>query len=198
MTQSKTHGAAYSLLGELEQMKTTAPPPLHLRHPEHVSDIDIAINEDGSWFHDGSPITRQRLVRLFSTVLRREPDGHYYLVTPVEKCRVRVAQAPFIAILMSVIGSGKSQVLRFTTNVADQVSADAEHPMTVEQLPDGSLVPFVDVRDGLRAKLARSVYYQMMELLSIEQVENQAWYGVWSGGTFFAIQSATEVENTDA
>jgi hypothetical protein len=198
MTLSEKQSAPYSLLGELAQMKTTEPPPLHLWHPEHVSDIDIEVKADGTWYHEGAPIKRQRLVRLFSTVMRLELDGHYYLVTPVEKCRIRVAQAPFVAILMSVVGSGEAQVLRFTTNVADQVSADVEHPITVEQAPDGTLVPFVEVRDGLRARLARSVYYQLMDLLTIEQVDSEAWYGVWSSGAFFAIQRATEVEDPDA
>jgi uncharacterized protein len=197
MTQSEKQGAPYSLLGELAQMKTTEPPPLHLWHPEHVSDIDIEIKADGSWYHEGAPIKRQRLVRLFSTVMRLESDGHYYLVTPVEKCRIRVEQAPFEAILMSVIDDNESQVLRFTTNVADQVSADLAHPITVEQMADGSLVPFVEVREGLRARLARSVYYQLMALLSIGQVDGEAWYGVWSSGAFFAIQRATEVDGAD-
>jgi hypothetical protein len=98
---------------------------------------------------------------------------------------------------MSVIDDNESQVLRFTTNVADQVSADLAHPITVEQMADGSLVPFVEVREGLRARLARSVYYQLMALLSIGQVDGEAWYGVWSSGAFFAIQRATEVDGAD-
>ena len=120
MSQSKTENAPYSLLRELEQMQITAPPPLHLWNPKQVSDIDLEIKADGTWFHEGSPIKRQRLVRLFSRVLKRERDGRYFLVTPVEKCPVRVEQLPFVAVLMHVVGAGEAQIMQFTTNVADE------------------------------------------------------------------------------
>jgi uncharacterized protein len=198
MSQSKTENAPYSLLRELEQMQITAPPPLHLWNPKQVSDIDLEIKADGTWFHEGSPIKRQRLVRLFSRVLKRERDGRYFLVTPVEKCPVRVEQLPFVAVLMHVVGAGEAQILQFTTNVADEISVDAEHPMTMETLHDGTRVPVVEVRAGLRAILSRNVYYQLMSLLTVASVDGELWYGVWSSGRFFTIQLAAEVDDSKA
>ena len=134
----------------------------------------------------GTPIERQRLVRLFSTVLRREDDGEYYLVTPVEKCRIRVEDAPFQAILMQVTGDGRRQVLSFTTNVADEVIAGPSHAIRVDVDPaTDQPSPYLLVRDGLEALISRNVYYQLVDLLVCEQVDGEDWLGVWSQGKFF-------------
>jgi hypothetical protein len=178
----------YSLLGELESIGEMELPPLHRWHPPLSGDIDITIGRDGRWSHEGTVITRQRLVRLFSSILRREDDGCYYLVTPAEKWRVQVEDAPFHCVLVDNDGQGEEQVLTFTTNVADKVVLDAEHPLRFEisaetQQPS----PYLLVRHGLEALLARSVYYHVMELAVAEEVDAATWLGVWSGGLFFKI-----------
>ncbi len=162
-------------------------PPVERWHPTHCGDIDIRIARDGTWFHEGSPIGRKELVRLFSTILRKDPDG-FHLVTPGEKMRIRVEDAPFIAVLLDVTGAGKDQALRFTTNVGDEVVASAENPLRVETNPDTlAPSPYVHVRRGLEARLARPVFYQLAELAVPGEGEHDGFLGVWSGGTFFPI-----------
>jgi len=192
-----TKPLTYSLLNELEQHKDKAHPPIHLWDPQQVSDIDMVIDEDGTWYHEGDAIERPRLVRLFSTVLRREADGEYYLVTPVEKCLVRVKRAPFIAVLMTAVGSGKDQQLTFTTNVADEVTVDAQHPIVFQRDANGAYVPLVEVRAGLLALLDRNVYYALMALVSCDAFEGEDWYGFWSRGGFFPMQRGREVDDDE-
>ncbi len=178
--------APYSLLAELDKVKDLERPPIHLWNPDTVKDIDMEIRRDGSWHYMGTPIGRQRLVRLFATVLRLEADGDYYLVTPVEKCRILVADVPFQAILLDVGGSGADAVLTFTTNMAEQVVADEAHPIRVEIDPaSGEPSPYVMVRDGLEARIARSVYYELVDELVTHTVDGEDWEGVWSSGCFF-------------
>ncbi|MDH5737426.1 MAG: DUF1285 domain-containing protein [Gammaproteobacteria bacterium] len=163
-------------------------PPVHLWHPESVGDIDIRIDRHGQWWHEGALIERQRLVRLFSTVLRRDEDGEYYLVTPVEKCRIQVEDVPFQAILLEIEGLADQQQLYITTNVADRVLVDTSHPLRFEFDPiTEEPSPYVLVRDGLEARLVRSVYYQLAALC----VERASWLGVWSAGHFFRLLKMT-------
>lgn len=143
-------------------------------------DIGLKIAKDGTWFYEGSPIGRKPLVKLFSTVLRREEDG-FYLVTPVEKVPIEVEGEPFIAVAMACTGEGRDQRLFFTTNVDDEVMAGPAHEIGFSALPEGSMAPFVAVRDGLRARLARPVYYELAELA----VSTKEGTGVWSDGAFF-------------
>ncbi len=180
--------APYSLLAELEKVKGKGRPPIHLWHPDNVKDIDMVIRKDGTWMYMGSPITRQRLVHLFSTVLLKE-EGEYFLVTPVEKCRITVEDVPFQAVLLENIGQGKNQKLTFTTDMAEQVTADESHALRFEINSDtGEPAPYIMVRDDLEAKLTRSVYYQTADLVVSEQIDNETWLGIWSAGTFFKIQ----------
>jgi|TARA_B100001964_G_scaffold7052_1_gene7653 hypothetical protein len=147
-------------------------------------EIDIRIDRAGQWFHEGSPIGRKELVRLFSTVLKKDKNGDYWLETPVEKGRIQVEDAPFIAIIMAVEGSGEDQILNFETNVGDTMSADSDHPIRVEINPDTQEPsPYVTVRENLEAKIARPVFYDLVEL----GVEDSEIFGVWSKGTFFPI-----------
>ena len=134
-------------------------PPVHLWNPANCGEIDIRIRPDGTWLHEGTPIGRPALVRLFSTVLRRDPDG-IFLVTPGEKLKIVVEDAPFVAIGMERSG----EVLRFVTNVGDVVEAGAEHPIRVETSPSGQPRPYVHVRGGLEALIARAVFYELVEL----------------------------------
>jgi len=145
-------------------------------------DIGLRIARDGTWFYQGSPINRKPLVKLFSTVLRREEDG-FYLVTPVEKVPIAVEGEPFIAVAMTREGEGRGQRLTFRINVDDVVIADQEHPIGFRTEPGGGQAPFVVVREGLRAQLARPVYYELTELA----VEAGEGTGVWSGGAFFSF-----------
>ena len=178
--------APYSLLAELENVRHMAHPPVDQWQPDVVRDIDMRIARDGTWYHEGSPIERLRLVRLFSTILRRESDDEYYLVTPVEKFRIQVEDVPFQAILMDVVGRGRDQVLKFTTNVADEVIADAAHPVRLAvNARTGEPSPYVLIRNGMEALISRNVYYQLSELIVSESIGGEDWLGVWSSGEFF-------------
>lgn len=157
-------------------------PPVHLWHPEHCGEIDIRIRKDGVWFHEGTPIGREALVRLFSTVLRLDPDG-YHLVTPVEKMKIEVEDAPFIATRVDRDGAA----LRFLTNVGDEVEASAENPIRVEMDPaTGEPRPYVHVRRGLEALIARPVFYELVEMAQ----ERDGVMGVESNGAWFAVGPA--------
>lgn len=141
----------------------------------------LRIGGDGTWFYQGSPIARKPLVKLFASVLRREADGQYYLVTPAERVAIAVDGAPFLAVAMEIEGSGKDMRIRFRTNLDEAVTAGPKHPLTFRRETDGSFTPFVLVRAGLNARIARPVYY---ELVAAAQEVNGV-PGVWSGGSFF-------------
>ena len=184
-------------------------PPVHLWNPDFCGDIDMQIKRDGSWHYMGSPIARPAMVRLFSTILRHDEDGKYYLVTPVEKVGIRVDDAPFVAVEMRVEGEGTHQTLHFRTNVDDITVANKNHPLhiiydgggascasgggssrsvsdgspTHQKNKDTSPSPYILVRDRLEALISRPVYYQLAELA----VEKDGQYGVWSAGCFFAL-----------
>jgi len=152
-------------------------PPVHLWQPERVGDIDIRIDTGGDWYHDGDPIRRQPLVDLFATILRKDgPD--YFLVTPAEKLKIQVEDVPFAAIDMEVRGVGRSQDLLFTTNVGDIVLADAVHTLEMRNEK-----PYLMVRDGLEARLTRSVFYRLVE----EGVEEDGTLVLYSQGARFPL-----------
>jgi hypothetical protein len=153
-------------------------------------DFDIRIARDGTWYYRGSPIGRKPLARLFSTVLRREADGSYWLVTPVERGRIIVDDVPFTAVELTAAGSGRGQTLTFRTNLDDEVTADAGHPLRVAHDPEtGEPSPYIMVRNGLEARLARPVYYQLVELGEERREGGASIYGVWSNGQFFPMGS---------
>jgi uncharacterized protein len=155
-------------------------------------EIDMRIGRDGTWYYLGSAITRKPLVKLFSTVLRREDDGEYYLITPVEKARIQVDDAPFTAVEMTVTGDGEKQTLTFRTNVDEEITADALHPLRLE-LDDetGEPSPYILVRDNLEALIVRSVFYDLValgvELTHSENSVDKRVLGVWSSGTCFKL-----------
>ncbi len=158
-------------------------PPVEKWQPAYCGEMDMVIRADGRWDHEGTPIGRAPLVRLFSTILRREGDD-YFLVTPAEKIKIKVEDAPFVAVILD-LEPGKTpetQRLKFRTNVGDEVIAGADFPIRFGE-GDASDIPYVMVRAGLEAKLNRPVYYQLAEYV----VEHDGKMGVWSDGQFFAF-----------
>ena len=160
-------------------------PPVEKWNPDHCGDSHMRIASDGTWFHEGSPIGRAAMVRLFSTILRREPDGGYVLVTPVEKLSIQVDDAPFVAVELKSEGDGKQRRLAFRLNTDDLVIADADHPLRVIEKADGPH-PYVTVRKGLDALIARPVYYELVNLALDEESDP---IGIWSEGQFFALDA---------
>lgn len=157
-------------------------PPVHLWNPAHSGEIDIVIRRDGRWFHEGSQIHREALVRLFSTVLRKDPDG-FWLVTPVEKMKIAVEDAPFMAVRVDRDG----EALRFTTNVGDAVEAGPDNPIRVEVSASGEPRPYVHVRRGLEALIARPVFYELVDLAEARSTPEGEVLGVASNGAWFPI-----------
>jgi hypothetical protein len=150
--------------------------------------FDIRIARDGTWYHRGSPIGRKPLVKLFSTVIQRDEQGDYWLVTPAERGRIQVDDAPFTAVELDVAGSGRDQLLRFRTNVDDWVEAGPDHPLRVSEAPGtGEPSPYILVRDNLEALIVRTVYYQMVEHAVEARVDETDHLGLWSKGTFFPL-----------
>ncbi|MET3723323.1 DUF1285 domain-containing protein [Sphingomonas trueperi] len=159
-------------------------PPVESWNPEHCGDSEMCIARDGTWYHQGSPIGRPAMVRLFSTILRREPKGGFVLVTPVEKLDIAVEDAPFVAVELKVEGQGEAMRLAFRLNTGDVVVAGPEHPLRIEARKDGPH-PYLTVRGGLDALVARSVYY---ELAQLALGQDGAAPGVWSQGVFFPLE----------
>ena len=161
-------------------------PPVERWNPTHCGDSEMRIARDGTWFHQGSPIGRPAMVRLFSTILRREPAGSFVLVTPVEKLDIEVEDAPFVAVEMKTTGDGRDSRLTFRLNTGDLVTADADHPLRFAGTIDEPR-PYLHVRGGLEALVARPLYYDLAERAL---AEDEAKPGVWSDGAFFALQTA--------
>jgi hypothetical protein len=156
-------------------------PPVEKWHPTHCGDSAMRIARDGSWFHEGSAIGRPEMVRLFSTILRREPDGSFVLVTPVEKLDIVVEDAPFVAVELRSEGEGRTRTLAFRLNTGDAVIAGPGHRLRFDEGPH----PYLEVRQGLDALVARPVYYELAELAL---AEGAAPPGLWSGGEFFPLE----------
>ncbi len=170
-------------------------PPVERWNPPFCGDLDMEIRADGTWFYMGTPIGRQPLVRLFSTVLRKDEDGRTYLVTPVEKVGIRVEDAPFVAVEMNVSTRDDVQVLTFRTNVGDVVEAGGEHPLRfVIEGENSELKPYLLVRGRLEALLSRPVMYDLVELGETVEAEGGAMFAVRSGGEVFPIMPASALE----
>lgn len=169
----------------LDAAKARNLPPVERWHPERVGEIDIRIAANGDWYHEGTRIERFSIAKLFATILRLD-EGEFFLVNPVEKLKIEVEDAPFIAIDMETAGEGEERRILFTTNVDDVVLADAEHPITVVDR-DGEPRPYVEVRGGLRALIARSVFYRLVDI-AVE--DEDGVMSVWSGGARFMLGRA--------
>lgn len=158
-------------------------PPVQDWNPPFCGNLDMRIARDGTWFYQGTPIGRPALVRLFSTILRRDGDD-YFLVTPVEKVGITVDDAPFVAVDVEAEGAGQDQTLRFETNVGDHVIAGPDHPIRVDRDPEtGEPAPYVLVRANLEALIDRKSFYRLVEIGD----RQDGWFGLWSGGAFFRI-----------
>jgi len=170
------------------------PAPVHLWNPPFCGDLDMRIAFDGTWFYMGTPIGRLPLVKLFASVLRHDEDGKYYLVTPVEKCGIAVEDVPFVAVEMDVSGEHRDQVLTFRTNVDDMVVADGDHPLRFEEeAGTEGLRPYILVRGRLEARVARSVFYELVNLGQDEEIDGVWQFGVWSAGRFFPMAESASL-----
>ena len=168
-------------------------PPVHLWNPPFCGDLDMRIRRDGTWFYLGTPIGRPALVRLFSTILKREGE-RYFLVTPVEKVGITVEDAPFVAVDVEVEGSGAAQLLVFETNVGDRVTAGEGHPIRVTRDPEtGEPAPYVHIRAGLEALIDRKTFYRLAELGVHGRHDGADWFGLWSGGLFWPMIPSAEM-----
>ncbi len=173
-------------------------PPVERWNPPYCGEIDMEIRSDGTWHYMGTPIGRMPLVRLFSTVLRRDDDGRTYLVTPVEKLGIRVADAPFLAVEMTVTEAKGYLALVFRTNVGDLVTADAEHPLRFAIAEDtGALKPYVRVRGRLEALVSRAVTHDLMALGEEVLIDGMPMFAIRSAGAVFAVMPMAALADPD-
>lgn len=190
MTDLMRYAAALADAG-----KGKALPPVERWDPPYCGELDLVIRRDGVWFHEGTPIGRARLVRLFSTVIRREGDK-YYLITPVEKLGIKVEDAPFVAVLMREEKARDRRRLVFTTNVGDETVAGPEHALVFRASPaeaKSGKAPYIHVRSELGALVARPVFYDLVALGETRDVGGVEVFGVESDGVFFPFDRACEV-----
>ena len=181
---------AEQLLVAVTRASKKGPPPVHLWNPPFCGDIDMRIARDGTWFYQGTPIGRAPMVKLFSSILKKEGEA-YFLVTPVEKVGITVEDAPLLAVDFTATGAGRAQSLRFVTKTEDEVTAGPGHALEMrvptDPLAAGELVPYLHVRAGLFARIDRKSFYRLMDLGCHEIAEGQSWFGLWSDGQFFKV-----------
>ena len=169
--------------------KGQGPAPVHLWNPPFCGDLDMRIARDGTWFYLGTPIGRKRLVKLFSTIIRKDGD-EYFLVTPVEKVGIKVDDAPFVAVDFDV----EDKVITFTTNVGDTVQAGPDNPIRIVLNPDhGEPSPYVLIRTNLEALIDRKSFYRLVDQGEAGTVDGVEWFGVWSSGVFFPFIRLSEL-----
>lgn len=181
------------LAGQLEKStRSGGLPPLDKWHPELSGDMDLRITRDGQWLFKGSPIAREEIVRLFSTILRRESDGEYYLVTPVEKWRIQVEDTPLLAHTLKVVNAGQEpQVVTLETNMGEVLEVGNDHPIDVGNYPGSDEPrPVVMVRHGVEARLVTAAYYDLAEHVIEREVQGNTALGVMSHGIFYKIGDA--------
>lgn len=181
--------AMQSLLSAAQAIDTAdGYPPVEKWEPDFCGEMDLVIRRDGSWWHEGARIGREKLIRLFARILRKDENGKTYLVTPVEKIEIKVEAAPFLAVRVDRTGEGKEQNLGFLTNLDDAVIAGPEHPIRVETGEDGEPEPYVHVRGRLEALITRAAFYDLVEFAERGEDETgEPCMGVWSRGVFFPL-----------
>jgi hypothetical protein len=184
------------LAGAVKTASRRGPPPVHLWDPAYCGEIDMRIATDGTWFYQGTPIGRHALVKLFASILKREGE-RYFLVTPAEKCGIVVDDAPFTAVELRVEDGATARQLCFRTNVDDWVACGTDHPLRFEtEAATGGLTPYVHVRRDLWAKVARTVFYDLVDLGEMREIAGALAFGVASAGQFYAMAPATSLEDT--
>lgn len=177
----------------LEKSNDRMLPPVEKWNPDYCGELDLIIKRDGLWIHEGTPIGRARLVKLFSTILRRE-ENDYFLITPVEKLGITVEDAPFTAVLMRRESTGDGQRLIFTTNVGEEIIAGPDHAIEMRiNSETGDEAPYIHVRRGLDALIVRAVFYDLAALGEVHDVNGAEMFGVWSDGEFFPLGSAEAI-----
>jgi uncharacterized protein len=175
--------------------RTAGPPPVELWNPPFCGDLDMRIAADGTWFYLKTPIGRPALVKLFASVLKREGD-EYFLVTPVEKCGIKVDDAPFIAVELATEDTAAGRALDFRTNVDEWIRCDGVHALRFEpEAATGGLKPYLHVRRGLWAKVKRALFYDLVERGEEREVDGRAMFGVASVGVFFPMAPAEAVRD---
>lgn len=198
LTSAADPAGLQALIGRAARAGKGAP-PVERWNPAFCGDLDMEIRADGTWFYLGTPIGRMPLVQLFSSVLRKDEDGRTYLVTPVEKVGIRVADAPFLAVEMDISGAGEAQKLTFRTNVGDVVEAGPEHPLRfADEQGSGGLKPYLHVRGRLEALLARPVMYELINIGEPVGLDGREMFAVRSGGMVFPIMPADELHRLSA
>ncbi|MCP3971980.1 MAG: DUF1285 domain-containing protein [Rhodobacteraceae bacterium] len=191
--QNIVNPSAENLASAAKAAGKKGPPPVHLWNPPFCGDLDMRIARDGTWFYLGTPIGRKELVRLFSSILRKDGDD-YFLVTPVEKIGITVDDAPFVAVDFEVAGQAEAQVLTFETQVGDHAAAGPDHPIRVERDPKtGEPSPYVLIRANLEALIDRKSFYRLVDIGSVAPVDGEDWFGLWSSGAFFAVIPAAQL-----
>jgi hypothetical protein len=180
-------GGLEAITGAVKRAGEKGPPPVHLWNPPFCGDLDMRIASDGTWFYMKTPIGRPALVKLFSSVLKREAD-RYFLVTPVEKVGITVDDAPFTAVEMKQEGEGATRILSFRTNVDEWVACGPEHTLRFDAEPEtGGLKPYLHVRRDLWALVTRALFYDLAELGEDRDVDGRQMFGVTSGGEFYVM-----------
>jgi len=195
VSNTPTPGTALTRLAEAlgPDSKRKGPPPVERWNPPYCGEIDMRIAADGSWHYMGSPINRPALVRLFSTVLRKDPE-RYVLVTPVERVGIAVEDAPFLAVEMAVEGEGGTRQIAFRTNVDDLVQVGPDNPLRFEEDDHGGVKPYVKVRGDLWALVTRSLAMDLIALAEERQVEGRDLFGLAVRDAFFPIASVADLK----
>lgn len=191
-----TAPSADGLAAAAKAASKKGPPPVHLWNPPFCGDLDMRIARDGTWWYLGTPIGREALVRLFSSILKREGDK-YFLVTPVEKVGIRVDDAPFVAVDFTTQSAGADRTITFTTHVGDTATAGAEHPIKVRRDPaTGEPSPYVLIRADLWALIDRKSFYRLIDIGEHATHEGASWFGLHSGGIFFPVIPSAELDES--
>lgn len=191
---SKLTPDADSLAKSASALNKKGPAPVHLWNPPFCGNLDIRIARDGTWYYLGTPIGRKRLVKLFSTILRKDDDD-YFLVTPVEKVGIQVDDAPFVAVDFEVHGSGKNQEILFKTNVDEEAIAGPKNKIRVIHDPNtDEPSPYVRIRSNLDALIDRKSFYRLVDIAENYSIKGEQWFGVWSSNEFFPIILSSELD----
>lgn len=191
--QKNVKPTADGIAAAAQQAGKKGPPPVHLWNPPFCGDLDMRIARDGTWFYLGSPIGRKPLVKLFSSIIRKDGDD-YFLVTPVEKVGIIVDDVPFVAVDFDAVGKGAEQILTFTTQVDDVAVAGPDNPIRVEKdNKTGEPAPYVLIRSNLEALIDRKSFYRLVDLGVHHHVDGDSWFGLWSSGAFFPVIRSEEL-----